>query len=103
MRELTDAEKGDLRYGCIFCGSRLFHLGPQGGLAFNIYCVECLAGFNVTHAKLPWQLISAPDTKTVDELAPILDGKMNVIDFFHHLDAAIESGMRAAFDRLKKT
>ena len=100
MRHLTDEEKGNLRYGCIFCGERLFWLGPQGGLSFNIYCGQCLAGFNVTHAALPWQLIGTPDTRELVDLAPILDGKMNVTALFSQLDAAIEKAMREGFARM---
>jgi hypothetical protein len=102
MRDLTDEEKGNLRYGCIFCGERLFWLGPQGGLSFNVYCGQCLAGFNVTHAAMPWQLIAPPDQRSLDDLAKILDGKIDIVNFFAHVDAAIEAAVRTGFDALKK-
>ena len=101
MRDLTDAEKGDLRYSCIFCKGRLMFLGPQGGLSFNIYCAnpQCLAGFNVTHAKLPWQLIASPGERTMADIAHT--GKMHIANFFENLDGAIERSIREAFDRVK--
>ena len=103
MRELTAEEKDNLRYGCIFCKERLFWMGPQAlGISFNIYCSECLAGFNVTHAAMPWQLIADACERELDDLAPVLDGKMDVVTFFSHLDAAIEKSMRDAFDRIKR-
>jgi hypothetical protein len=103
MRDLTEAEKGDLRYGCIFCKGDTMFLGPQGGLSFNIYCAntKCLAGFNVTHAKLPWQLIAEPGERTMKDIAHT--GKMHLRAFFEHLDRAIESAIRTGFERLTRT
>jgi len=105
VRELSDAEKADLRYGCLFCRCSLFWLGPQGGLSFNIYCANdgCLAGYNVTHAKLPWQLIAEPRERELDDLVKVFDGKMEIRRFFDHLDTAIEKAMREGFERITST
>ena len=103
VRDMTDEEKLNLRaMGCIFCMQPLMWLGPQGGLSFNIYCTDCHAGFNVTHALLPWQVIAMPGEKDIDALRPIVDGKMDVKHFFGELDAAIERSVRHAFHQLKR-
>lgn len=104
MRELTAEEKGNLRYGCLFCKERMFWMGPKAlGLSFNIYCTECIAGYNVTHAALPWQLIADPCETEYEDLAPVLDGKIDIVTFFKHLDDAIVKSMKEAFDRVNKS
>jgi hypothetical protein len=59
QRDLTDEEKAELQQGrCIFCKEPDFILASFPlSLAFDIYCVECRAGYKVTHHTLPWQLI----------------------------------------------
>ena len=102
MRELTDDEKLALRHGCLYCRQTLFWLGPQGGLSFNTYCTRCRAGFNITHYKLPWQEIAQPYERSTDEVAAICDGKMDIVNFFRHVDAAIEKAVREGFDKVRR-
>lgn len=48
MRDLSDTEWDILRDGhCPYCGHTGFREGPHGGLAVNIFCKGCGAGFNV--------------------------------------------------------
>ena len=50
MRDLTDEEKSELHQHCIFCKESDFILASFPlSLVFEIYCVECRAGYKVTH------------------------------------------------------
>lgn len=63
-RDLTDAEIRDLadRKWCPFCHSMEFHEGPAGGMAQNMYCARCSAGYNLTPFRgFGWELIKEPD------------------------------------------
>lgn len=64
MRELTKKEiKSLFKKGrCPFCKSRELVSGPTGGMAENIYCADCKAGFNVVPGfpELHGQLIQEP-------------------------------------------
>ena len=84
MRDLTDDERAELQQHCIFCKEPDFLLGPVVmDLAFNIYCVECRAGYNVTHDTLPWQLIVEPrqtSQRALDALTGTGDGSFVMAD-----------------------
>ena len=52
-------------------------------LAFNIYCVECRAGYNVTHDTLSWQLVVEPrqtSQRALDALTGTGDGSFVMAD-----------------------
>ena len=75
MRDLTDSEKAELHRHCIFCKEPDFILASFAmNLAFDIYCVECRAGYKVTHATLPWQLIIEPRQTSQRALDALTEG-----------------------------
>lgn len=75
MRDLTDDEKSELQRHCIFCKEPDFILASFAmNLAFDIYCVECRAGYKVTHATLPWQLLVEPRQTSQRALEALTDG-----------------------------
>ena len=96
MRALSNDEKDDLRSGCAFCKHDQAYIGPQAGLSINIYCVTCLAGYNVTHSQLPWQLINEPGERTLEDLVPVVSRVVLLPQFLENLDKAIETSMRNA-------
>lgn len=101
MRNLTDSEKGILQRHCLYCDGEDFYIGPQGGLSFNIYCANpgCHAGYNVTHKMLPWQVITKPGERELEELRPILQSPRATTAIAIHatLSAAIEKALKAAW------
>lgn len=105
-RDLSPTEKRVLKERCLYCDGEDFYIGPQGGLSFNIYCADsdCLAGYNVTHEELPWQVIAKPGERTLGELMPILQSSKVVEASILHrtLTAAIDKAMRDLMERVKK-
>lgn len=48
FRDLSlDEQRILARAECPFCGRRELYEGPHGGLAVNVYCGGCGAGFNL--------------------------------------------------------
>jgi len=84
MRDLTDHEKTELHQHCIFCKEPDFILASFPlSLAFDIYCVECRAGYNVTHDTLSWQLVVEPrqtSQRALDALTGTGDGSFVMAD-----------------------
>jgi hypothetical protein len=98
MRQLTEWEKKELHEHCLFCKGVTIRMGPVGGMAINIYCVNCHAGYNVSHEMLPWQLIRNPagGYPDVNLSAPIPLDK-----FLPRLTLSIEKSMREAYEKMK--
>lgn len=75
MRDLTDDEKSELHQHCIFCKEPDFILASFPlSLVFEIYCIECRAGYKVTHHTLPWQLIIEPKQTSQRALEALTEG-----------------------------
>lgn len=104
MRQLTESEKKSLSVHslCPYCMNDRFYLGPMGGLSINIYCTDCISGFNVTHQELPWQLIGGPGDVTLHSIKKIIGAAVTMKTINDTLSEAIEDGMREAFERARK-
>jgi hypothetical protein len=97
MRNLTDDEKADLQQHCIFCKKASFILAAFPlSLAFEIYCVECRAGYKVTHATLPWQLIIEPKQTSQRGLDALTEGSivMDVTTMLRRINEDIDASLR---------
>jgi hypothetical protein len=97
MRDLTDTEKAELQQHCIFCKEPDFILASFPlSLAFDIYCVECRAGYKITHATLPWQLIIEPKQTSQRALDALTEGSavMDVATMLRFISDDIEAALR---------
>jgi hypothetical protein len=97
MRDLTDDEKSELQRHCILCKEPDFILASFPlNLAFDIYCVECRAGYKVTHVTLPWQLIVGPRQTSQRALDALTDGSsvMDVTTMLRRISEDIALALR---------
>jgi hypothetical protein len=97
MRDLTDDEKSELQRHCIFCKEPDVILASFAmNLAFDIYCVECRAGYKVTHATLSWQLLVEPRQTSQRALEALTDGSsvMDVTTMMRRIGEDIEDAVR---------
>jgi len=97
MRDLTDHEKTELHQHCIFCKEPDFILASFPlSLAFDIYCVECRAGYKVTHGTLPWQLIIEPKQTSQRALDALTEGSsvMDVTTMLRLISEDIDAALR---------
>ena len=100
MRDLTDDEKSKLHQHCVFCKEPDFILASFPlGLVFDIYCVECRAGYRVSHHTLPWQLIIEPRQTSERALGALTEGS-SVMDIATMLKFVSED-IDAALQRFK--
>jgi len=102
IRNLTPEEQDELHRHCIFCKQDLVYPGPVGGVSLNIYCCTCLAGFNITHPKLPWQLIFEPGERKPEDLLGIVAPAMKLNQLVEELSENIERGFREVFKRMHR-
>lgn len=97
MRDLTDDEKTELHRHCIFCKEPDFILASFPlSLAFDIYCVECRAGYRVTHATLRWQLTIEPKQTSQRALDALTEGSavMDATTMLRFISDDIEAALR---------
>ncbi|MGQ0511867.1 MAG: hypothetical protein ACT4P9_14790 [Betaproteobacteria bacterium] len=97
MRDLSDDEKSDLHLHCIFCKEPDFILASFPlSLVFDIYCVECRAGYRITHHTLPWQLITEPKQTSQRALDALTEGSsvMDVTTMLRFVSDDIEVALR---------
>jgi hypothetical protein len=96
MRDLNDNEKAELHQHCIFCKEPDFLLASFAmNLAFEIYCVECRAGYKVTHTTLPWQLLVGPRQTSPRALDALTDGSsmLDVTTMLRRISEDIEAAV----------
>lgn len=75
MRNLTPDEQARFfKEGCLFCKNHEFFVGPRGGASANVYCTNCLAGYNVSDPAITVQLIADPGEHTRDYIISICPG-----------------------------
>lgn len=97
MRDLTDDEKSKLYQHCVFCKEPDFILASFPlSLVFDIYCVECRAGYRVSHHTLPWQLIIEPKQTSQRALDALTEGSsvMDIATMLRFVSEDIEAALQ---------